>query len=306
MTTVRLTGGGYAAGVDLHGGGLRELRHRGEAVVTSSRPGDHPAAWEGRVLAPWPNRLAGGRYEFDGRSLEVAVNEPSRRNALHGLVWALMWDVTDRSTSHAQISTVLDPSAGYPWRLELVIDYTVDSAGLRIAIAATNRSDDAAPFGCGFHPYLVAPGGALDSCVLSLAARELLDVSADRMLPMGQIPVHSTAFDFTDVRPIGGIDLDHAFTALSRDADGQASVRIASASGRHVVECWWDESFDWVQVYTPDPAQPNEARSCIAVEPMTCPADAFNSGTDLVRLGPGARWSGTIGIRSARLAVAEV
>lgn len=301
MTTVRLTGGGYAAGVDLHGGGLCELRHRGRAVIASSQPGDHPAAWEGRVLAPWPNRIADGSYEFAGRSLDVAVNEPSRGNALHGLVWALMWEVTERSTSQTRIATVLDPSAGYPWCLDLAIVYTVDSAGLTMAMSATNRSDDVAPFGCGLHPYLLAPGGTLDACALSLAARERLDVSADRLLPAGRRPVHSTAFDFVHARPIGDTIFDHAFTGLERDADGHAAARISTASGRHVVECWWDNAFEWVQLYTPGPAQPNEPRSRIAVEPMTCPADAFNSGTDLVRLEPGERWFGTIGIRTSSL-----
>lgn len=298
MTSVRITGGGYSAAIDLHGGGLRQLQHRGRAVAVTSPAGEHPAAWEGRILAPWPNRLADGRYEVDGRAYEVGVNEPSRRNALHGLVWELMWEVADRSTSHALIVTTLDPSPGYPWRLEIAADYTIDTDGLTLSIAATNRSDDAAPFGCGFHPYLGAPGGDLDACILSLVAEDRLEVSADRLLPTGRSPVGSTSFDFSDGRPIGDTVFDTAFTGFVSDADGRTTVRISAPSGREAVQCWWDRAFTWVQLYTPEPDHPGGSRTSMAIEPMTCPADAFNSGTDLIRLEPGGTWSGTLGIRS--------
>jgi aldose 1-epimerase len=35
----------------------------------------------------------------------------------------------------------------------------------------------------------------------------------------------------------------------------------------------------------------------VAIEPMTCPADALNTGTDLIELKPAASWSGSWGIR---------
>ncbi len=50
----------------------------------------------------------------------------------------------------------------------------------------------------------------------------------------------------------------------------------------------WDRSFPWLQVYTGDKPAPLPSRVGLAVEPMSCPPDAFNSGQDLVRLEPGA------------------
>jgi len=298
MTSVRITGGGYAAAVDLHGGGLRELQHHGRNVVLVSPAGEHPASWEGRILAPWPNRLADGHYEIDGRALDVAVNEPSRHNALHGLVWNLMWEVTDRATSHARLTTTLHPSPGYPWRLEMVADYTIGIDGLTLTISATNRSDGEAPFGCGFHPYLLAPGGDVGTSVLSLAADEILEVSGDRLLPTGRCPVGSSTYDFSTARSIGRTEFDTAFTGLARDDRDRASARISTPSGPDVVVVWWDRAFAWVQLYTPGSDRPGGPRTSIAIEPMTCPVDAFNSGTDLIRLAPHATWSGTLGIRS--------
>jgi aldose 1-epimerase len=50
-----------------------------------------------------------------------------------------------------------------------------------------------------------------------------------------------------------------------------------------------------VQVHTGDRPEPADHRRGLAVEPMTCPPDAFTSGVDLVHLGPGesheASWS---------------
>ncbi len=42
-----------------------------------------------------------------------------------------------------------------------------------------------------------------------------------------------------------------------------------------------------MQVHTADRPDPDDDRVGLAVEPMTCPPDALNSGTDLVVLAPG-------------------
>ena len=43
----------------------------------------------GQVLAPWPNRIADGVYEFDGKSYQLALTDPSEHGAIHGLArWA--------------------------------------------------------------------------------------------------------------------------------------------------------------------------------------------------------------------------
>jgi aldose 1-epimerase len=89
--------------------------------------------------------------------------------------------------------------------------------------------------------------------------------------------------------------MDHAFTSLRPAEDGLVHVRVGSAAGDGV-ECVWDAAtLPWVQVHTADLPHPAESRRGLAVEPMTCPPDAFNSGTDLIVLQPGgqhrAEWS---------------
>ncbi len=49
-------------------------------------------------------------------------------------------------------------------------------------------------------------------------------------------------------------------------------------------------------VFSGDTLEPAQRRTALAVEPMSCPPDAFRSGTDLVALHPGGRWTGSWGI----------
>jgi aldose 1-epimerase len=114
-------------------------------------------------------------------------------------------------------------------------------------------------------------------------------VTPDRLLPLDLVPVVSTERDFRTARPIGGTELDHAFTGLVPDPDGRARVTLVDGAGVGAA-CTWDAaSLPWLQVHTGDlPQEPDQSRRGVAVEPMSCPPDAFNSGIDLVRLAPGA------------------
>ncbi|HWU31187.1 MAG TPA: galactose mutarotase, partial [Microbacterium sp.] len=60
----------------------------------------------------------------------------------------------------------------------------------------------------------------------------------------------------------------------------------------------WDAGCPWVQVHTADLPDPAASRRGLAVEPMTCPPDAFNSGTDLIVLEPGAAHTAGWSIRA--------
>jgi aldose 1-epimerase len=68
--------------------------------------------------------------------------------------------------------------------------------------------------------------------------------------------------------------------------------------GERAVEIRFDDAWSWVQAYTGD-ALAEGARETLAIEPMTAPPDAFNSGTDLIALDAGASWSGSFRISRA-------
>jgi aldose 1-epimerase len=104
---------------------------------------------------------------------------------------------------------------------------------------------------------------------------------------VGLRTVDTHAFDFRAARRIGTTEIDHAFTGISFDASGRARLLIRDPGGTGVGMSW-DKSCPWLQIHTADKRPPAANRLGLAVEPMTCPPDAFNSGQDLVRLEAGA------------------
>jgi aldose 1-epimerase len=88
--------------------------------------------------------------------------------------------------------------------------------------------------------------------------------------------------------------MDAGFTDLATvDGRGHALVHSGSAGAR----IWFDETFGYLQVFTPDVL--SHGRPAIAVEPMTCAPDAFNTGAGLIVLEPGGSWTGSWGITPA-------
>src|SRR5271156_2634918 len=112
----------------------------------------------GQVLAPWPNRLADGRYEYNGVRAQAALDEPERRNAIHGLVRWMPWTLQTRHQNQLSLRLQLHPSPGYPFSLLLEIDYHVGREGLTVTTRAQSLEEAEIPFGIGFHPYLTAGG----------------------------------------------------------------------------------------------------------------------------------------------------
>lgn len=290
---IALVHGAYSAVLTEVGGGLRVLRADGRDLVRPYDAGTVRPRFRGSLLVPWPNRIADGRYVFDGREHQVALTEPERGNALHGLVTNVRFEVVESGPSSATLRHLLVPQPGYPFPLEVTVRYSLGDDGLTTEVRAVNRGEERAPYGVAPHPYLVAGSGRpeerVDDWVLRLPAQEVLEVTPDRLLPLGRSQVAGTDRDFTTARAIGSTELDHAFTSLQPDPDGRARVTLTDATGGGV-ECTWDpEVLPWLQVHTGDlPAEPEQTRRGLAVEPMTCPPDAFRSGEDLVVLDPGA------------------
>jgi aldose 1-epimerase len=277
------------------GATLRTYSAGGLDVMDGFSVDEPSSAGRGQVLAPWPNRLDGGRYEFDGRPGAAAIDEPELGNAIHGLVRWLPWLLASKTDDEVALECVLHPQPAHPWRLELGLEYRLAADGLEVLAHATNASTEAAPFGIGFHPYLTM-GIPVDDVRLTIPVSRRLTTD-ERALPVGEEDVVGSEFDFTLARTVGTTRLDTCFTGLTRGSDGRSRARLGSADGGRAVEVWVDEAFDYLQVYTGDTLEPvSRRRQAVAIEPMTCPPNAFASGVDVIRLEPGASWSGAWGI----------
>lgn len=280
---------GYRAVVTECGAGLRSLEYDGRPLVAGYPEEQQASGGKGQLLLPWPNRIADGRYTFEGRELQLPLSEVARGHASHGLTRWASWTPTDQAVDEVILRYRLMSQPGYPWTLDLRAAYSVSETGLTVQVTATNRSAEAAPFAAGAHPYLTAGPEAPDGWELELPAGSALEVD-DRLIPFSRVDVEGTELDFRDARPIGTTHLDHAFTDLVRDAAGRAAVRVTGGSG--AVTLWMDEHHRWVQLFTGPPG----LREALAVEPMTAPPNAFNSGEDVLVLAPAGDPGDTVSV----------
>ncbi|PRA82516.1 aldose 1-epimerase family protein [Microbacterium sp. MYb66] len=273
------------------GASLRSLRIGGVDLVPPY-PLDLPTpACSGVVLAPWPNRVRDGKWDDEGTSRTLAITEPKLNNASHGLLRFTAYEVshTDRE---AVLRASIVPQTGYPYLVETTVTYALTADGIDVTHTLTNRSATPAPVALGTHPFVTIGDVDPHDLVLRIPA-ETAFVTDERMLPTGTQAVESA---LREGARLGDLALDTGFTDLSRDADGRVRHSLTAPDGRRVT-LWQGEGFDYVQVYT-TPAYPGQSLA-VAIEPMTAPADALNSGLGIRRLAPDETWTLRWGITYA-------
>jgi galactose mutarotase-like enzyme len=278
------------------GATLRSYTVEGEPVIDGFGPEEWAHGGRGQVLAPWPNRLGDGRYRFSEHDVQAALDEPEHNNAIHGLVRWLPWQLEVKAQNLVAVRCFVFPVPGYPFHLELRLEYRLGRDGLTITATALNVGAVTLPFGIGFHPYLRPAGDTIDTAQLLLPAHERL-VLDERGLPTGEVrAVEGTEYDFTKSRPIGATQLDTAYTGIERGRDRLAWAVLSDGSGEPLTRLWSDEGFPYLMCYTGDTLPAPERRRAVAVEPMTCPPDGLRSGRGLIILEPGEHWEGAWGI----------
>ncbi|MFI0407090.1 aldose 1-epimerase family protein [Actinomadura sp. 3N508] len=307
-----LSAGPYQAVVTEAGAALRELTHEGRPLILSHGAGEPAPAAYGQLLIPWPNRVDRGRYSYGGATHQLDVSEPERDCAIHGLVRWAPWRAAVQEPGRVRLTYRLLGTAGYPFRLDLEAEYTLDASdGLHVRITARNAGTATAPYGHGAHPYLTT-GEPIDACAVTLGADRYLPVD-DRMIPSGPpLDVTGTKYDLRNAPVLSDRKIDNAYTVLrpppttnqstssarpadDRDGDGRAWVNLSGTT--RTVRLWADEAHPWMEIYTADDAP--DPREGLGVEPMTCPPNALASGEGLRHLEPGEEFTGTWGIQAA-------
>jgi aldose 1-epimerase len=267
---------------------LRRLGVGDWELLDSYAAGTVVEGWPGAVLLPWPNRVRGGRWSWQGQDLDLGVHSvQSEPHAIHGLVAWQPWTVLGGGEDAVTVGTTIEPHPGYPFRLAAAVDYALAPGRLTVTVRVRNSGDAPAPVGAGMHPYLhvgAHEDGGIGGAELNVPARTAL--ATEGGLPTGR----REPFD-GDVGRIGDRALDTPLTDLVRDDDGWARLRLRGPLGE--LELATDAAWPWLQIYTGDTLPEGRRRRSLAVEPMTCPPDALADGVDLIVLEPGAEWSGT-------------
>jgi aldose 1-epimerase len=249
----------------------------------------------GTVLVPWPNRVRDGRWTYGGRTLQLDITEPDRGNAIHGLLCNTPYELIDRDDHTICLRAQVFPQNGYPFRLDTRVRYTLTADGMQVTHTVRNVGSACAPVAVGAHPFLAIGDVPTDSLVLTLSADHHIDVD-DRLNPVGSAPVHGTEWDLRGGAVVGTLDLDDAWSCPP--TSGAGSTHSLTAPDGRTVSLWADEQFGYVQVFiTRKFPRRGELITAVAIEPMTAPADAFNSGVGLRWIEPGEYWSMSWAIR---------
>ena len=253
----------------------------------------------GMVLAPWPNRVRDGRWTLEGEQQQLDITEPALGNASHGLLRNTAYRAIEQSADAVTLAAHIAPQHGWPFALDTTVRYALESDGLTVTHGVHNVSGRRAPWAVGAHPYFRVGETPLEQVTLTLtgATRSVLD---ERFLPIGSQPVEGSAYDLRGGLLLRDVDANVAYTDLGiHGARGDIAWLDAPDGARTTI--WHDAAFGWSQAYTPHdfPRTPELGGTglAIALEPMTAPTDALNSGQGLVWLEPDATWEASWGVR---------
>ena len=249
----------------------------------------------GQVLLPWPNRIEGGKYEFEGEEYQVPINEVDKNAALHGLVCWSNWNFLEHDEDRLVMGLVSHAQKGYPHVLSLKVEYALSDAGLDVRTTATNVGETSLPFGASNHPYFTVGTAKVDTCRLRVPAGTYFETD-ENLIPTGQKSVEGTEYDFREGKEIGDLVLDTCFTDVMPDADGLTRVSFIHPDGEPEITLRMDSENGFIQVFTGDTLPDEDKRRSVAIEPMTCAPNAFNTGVGLRVLQPGETFTTTWGV----------
>ncbi len=289
------TGGTVTATVAELAASLRRLVVDGVELVQDYPADALPSQASGIVLVPWPNRVRDGRWTLRERQgpgssvQQLDLTEPSKGNASHGLLRNTGYAVTALEESAVTLSARVFPQHGWPFHLDTSVRYELVDDGLLVTHGIRNTGDAAAPVGIGCHPFLRVGDVPMRELTVTVRADRMLTTD-ERSLPTGERPVEGSDRDPRAGLPLAGVDLDTTYTGLAAAEDGRVRHRLTAPSGEGV-ELHADPAFAWAQVFTSTVYEGPDGRTdAVAIEPMTCPPDALNSGDGLVVLQPDEQW----------------
>jgi aldose 1-epimerase len=274
--------------------GLRVFSRGGVQLTESYGDAEIPPGATGITLAPWANRVEDGVWYLDGGKQQLDITEVPRNNASHGLLRNTGYALVDESEFSVTLEAGIFPQHGYPFLARHRVRYEIDaSLALRVSQTLINDSSSEAPFVLGAHPYLRLGDVPSEELVLAVPASTRL-VADERLIPRSSEPVAGDV-DLRGGRTVGELDIDVAYTDLEFDG-GRARHVLTAPDGRSVA-LEQDESCGYVHVFVTTKF-PGRTKA-VAIEPMTGPANAFNSGDGLRWLAPGASFTMNWGITAS-------
>ena len=249
----------------------------------------------GMVLAPWPNRVRDGLWQLDGAPQQLDITEPPLHNASHGLLRNTGYRLLAQTASSVTLGALIAPQHGWPFLVDTSVRYELEPDGLTVTHGVQNLSTRRAPWAVGAHPYFRVGEVPIEQLSVTLTGAVRLELD-ERANPVGERPVDGD-FDVRAGRPVAGLNLNTGYGRLA-NRDGREDVAWLTAPDGSSTTLWADAEFGWIQAYTPAAfPRPSGPGLAIALEPMTAPPNALNTGTDLIWVEPEQSWSASWGVR---------
>jgi aldose 1-epimerase len=279
------------------GAGVREYFKSDRPVLDGYRLEEICTAARGATLAPWPNRLADGNYEFKGQTLQTALTEPEKHNAIHGLARWMNWVAADHRQDSVRMELLLHAQTGYPFNVMLSVEYRLSDEGLSVTTGGRNLGSSEAPFGFGHHPYVTLGTQSVEQMVLQHPAASYLELDQRQNASGRLLKTEGTPYDFRQARLIGETKLDTAFAEPERDTSGLAWIVVEAEGRPQRIRFWMDYSYPFFMIFTADTVpEPQRRRKSLGLEPMSCAPNAFRTGQGLKLLAPGESFQAAWGI----------
>lgn len=248
--------------------------------------------YKGMILYPYPNRVASGKYTFEGKNYQLAINEKDRGNALHGLISEATFtikkiELLQNLASIELYFDILGLDKGFPFKSRINIIYTITDKSKFICRAIVESKDTKnQPVGLAWHPYFKTPN-QIDKLEMLVNSKKIFDVN-NNLIPTGNYTTHH---NFDELSTIGNIFLDTGYEVLQETHI--STTEIVDKENNITLNIWQEtgnEKYNYLQIYTP------KHRKSIAIEPMTCAIDAFNNGFGLICLKPEAAFAVEFGV----------
>lgn len=243
--------------------------------------------YKNALLLPFPNRIAGGCYTFEGKKYQLTLNEPQRNNAIHGFLHNAIFEHCSTNISDTSVSLTMKynyngENRGFPFSFKVIITHTLKANGrFRCHTKVINNGNSNMPIGVGWHPNIYAGNNTTINTMQLQLPSPLIELEADplTLLPTGHTKPNT---NWEQPKYLAETMLDTCFQ-LPANTENRTHLYYDPTLS---IEILTGASYRFLQVYT----QPN--RKAIAIEPMSCAPNAFNNGLGIAILTPKQTWEG--------------
>lgn len=242
------------------GGCLQSLVLNNRQIIKEIKD---PAYFSGAILFPFVNRTKNGVFRYNNSEYNLEINEDSKNNALHGIVYNKVFNVVSHSQNKLELYLENVDTKNKLFNFSILLNYEINENSLNLIIKIKNIGRNIFPFSIGWHPYFFSKNLENSNIIFKGIQKIFLDKKG--------IPKKFNNDKTTIINKFHG--LDNCYKIL-----GNKSSFITPDYKINFKSSFKNR---YLQVY-----QPIKIKDVIALEPTTSISDSFNNKIDLMEIQP--------------------